>query len=66
MDTQKIYHEMGISSAVLAFCCSAEEELKPRFAAIDARGIQPGQGRGRHAEKPCQRGVLCGLHRLWL
>lgn len=36
MDTQKIYHEMGISSAVLAFCCSAEEELKPRFAAIDA------------------------------
>ena len=36
MDTQKIYHEMGISSAVLAFCCSAEEKLKPRFAAIDA------------------------------
>ena len=35
MDTQKIYHEMGISSAVLEFCRSAEEELKPRFAAID-------------------------------
>ena len=33
MDTQKIYHEMGISSAVLEFCRSAEEELKPRFAA---------------------------------
>ena len=35
MDTQKIYHEMGISSAVLEFCRSAEDELKPRFAAID-------------------------------
>lgn len=31
MDTQKIYHEMGISSAVLEFCRSAEEELKPPF-----------------------------------
>ena len=43
MDTQKIYHEMGISSAVLAFCCSAEEELKPRFAEIE----QIGQNRAK-------------------
>ena len=36
MDTQKIYHDMGISSAVLDYCRSAEEELKPRFSEIDA------------------------------
>ena len=36
MDTQKIYHDMGISDAVLDFCRSAEEELKPRFLEIDA------------------------------
>ena len=36
MEIQKIYHELGISPAVLEYCRAAEEDLKPRFEEIDA------------------------------
>ena len=31
MEIQKIYHELGISPAVLEYCRAAEEDLKPRL-----------------------------------
>ena len=36
MEIQKIYHELGISPAVLEYSRAAEEDLKPRFEEIDA------------------------------